>query len=83
MLIRVVTKEVRYIYEIFLTLEHSISISSLAVLGLTPIALQLHVLVLPKPYDDLLDTNFTHMCLVVALSFIKLCDPSEMYFILV
>ena len=27
--------------------------------------------------------NFTHMCLVVTLSFIKLCDPSEMPFILV
>ena len=26
---------------------------------------------------------FTHMCLVVALSFFKLCDPSEMSFILV
>jgi len=49
----------------------------------TSIALQLHVLVLPKPYDDLLDTNFTHICLVVALRFIKLCDPSEMSFILV
>ena len=33
--IRVVTKEVRYIHELFLTLEHSISISSPAVLGLT------------------------------------------------
>ena len=48
----------------------------------TPIALQLHVLVLPKPYVDLFDTNFTHMCPVVSLSFIKLCDPSEMSFIL-
>ena len=47
------------------------------------IALQLHVFVLPKPYADLLDTNLTHMCLVVALSFFKLCDPSEMSFILV
>jgi len=47
------------------------------------IALQLHVLVLPKPYVDLHDTNLTHMCLVVALSFFKLCDPSEMSFILV
>ena len=47
------------------------------------IALQLHVLVLPKPYVDLHDTNLTHMCLVVALSFIKRCDPSEMSFILV
>ena len=33
--IRVVTKEVRYIHELSLTLEHSISISSPAVLGLT------------------------------------------------
>ena len=49
----------------------------------TSIALQLHMFVLPKPYDDLLDTNFTHMCLIVALSFIKLCDPSEMSFILI
>ena len=32
--IRVVTKEVSYIHELFLTLEHSISISSPAVLGL-------------------------------------------------
>ena len=48
-----------------------------------PIALQLHVLVLPKPYVDLHDTNLTHMCLVVALSFFKLCDPSEMSFVLV
>ena len=31
----------------------------------TFIALQLHVLVLPKPYVDLRDTNLTHMCLVV------------------
>ena len=46
------------------------------------IASQLHVLVLPKPYVDLRDTNLTHMCLVVTLSFIKLCDPSEMPFIL-
>ena len=45
------------------------------------IALQLHVLVLPKPYVDLHDTNLTHICLVVALSFIKPCDPSEMSFI--
>ena len=51
--------------------------------GKTSIALQLHVLVLPKPYVDLHDTNLTHMCLVVALSFIKLCDPSEISFILV
>ena len=49
----------------------------------TSIALQLHVFVLPKPYVDLHDTNFTHMCLVVALNFIKLCDPSEISFILV
>ena len=35
MLIRVVTKEVRYIHELFLTLEHFMSISSPAVLGLT------------------------------------------------
>ena len=49
----------------------------------TSIALQLHVFVLPKPYVDLHDTKFTHMCLVVALSFTKLCDPSEMSFILV
>jgi len=48
----------------------------------TSIALQLHVFVLPKPYADLHDTNLTHMCLVVALSFFKLCDPSEMSFIL-
>ena len=48
----------------------------------TSIALQLYVFVLPKSYVDLHDTNFTHMCLVVALSFIKLCDPSEMSFIL-
>ena len=48
----------------------------------TSIDLQLHVLVLPKLYVDLHDTNLTHMCLVVALSFIKLCDPSEMSFIL-
>ena len=47
----------------------------------TSIALQLHVLVLPKPYVDLHDTNLTHMCLVVTLSFIKPCDPSEMSFI--
>ena len=47
------------------------------------IALQLHAFVLPKPYADLHDTNLTHMCLVVTLSFIKLCDPSEMSFILV
>ena len=33
--IRVVTKEVRYIHELSLTLEHSISISSPAVPGLT------------------------------------------------
>ena len=33
--IRVVTKEVRYIHVLFLTLEHSISISSPAVPGLT------------------------------------------------
>ena len=33
--IRVVTKEVRYIHEISLTLEHSMSISSPVVLGLT------------------------------------------------
>src|SRR6185312_8205770 len=33
--IRVVTKEVRYIHELSLTLEHSMSISSLAVPGLT------------------------------------------------
>ena len=33
--IRVVTKEVRYIHELFLTLEHSMSISSPAVPGLT------------------------------------------------
>ena len=49
----------------------------------TSIALQLHVFVLPKPYADLHDTNLTHMCLVVALSFFKLCDPSEISFILV
>ena len=30
-----------------------------------------------------LTKTFTHMCLVVALSFFKLCDPSEMSFILV
>ena len=47
----------------------------------TSIALQLHVFVLPKPYADFHDRNLTHMCLVVALSFIKLCDPSEMSFI--
>ena len=34
--IRVVTKEVRYIHELSLTLEHSISISSPAVPDLTP-----------------------------------------------
>ena len=45
------------------------------------IALQLHVFVLPKPYADLHDTNLTHICLVVTLSFIKPCDPSEMSFI--
>ena len=33
--IRVVTKEVRYIHELSLTLEHSMPISSPAVLGLT------------------------------------------------
>ena len=33
--IRIVTKEVRYIYELSLTLEHSISINSPAVPGLT------------------------------------------------
>ena len=33
--IRVVTKEIRYIYELFLTLEYSISISSPAIPGLT------------------------------------------------
>ena len=33
--IRVVTKEVRYIHELSLTLEHSMSISSPAALGLT------------------------------------------------
>ena len=49
----------------------------------TSIALQLYAFVLPKSYVDLHDTNFTHMCLVVALSFIKLCDPSGMFFILV
>ena len=49
----------------------------------TSITLQLHAFVLPKPYADLLDTNLTHMCLVVALSFIKLWDHSEMSFILV
>ena len=49
----------------------------------TSIALQLHVFVLPKSYADLHDTNLTHMCLVVALSIIKLCDLSEMSFILV
>ena len=35
MTIRVVTKEVRYIYEISLTLEHSMPISSLTASGLT------------------------------------------------
>ena len=35
--IRVVTKEVRYIHELSLTLEHSMSISSLAVPDLTVI----------------------------------------------
>ena len=49
----------------------------------TSIALQLHMFVLPKPYVDLHGTKFTHMCLVVALSFTKLCDPSEMSFILI
>ena len=34
--IRVVTKEIRYFHELSLTLEHSMSISSLAVPGLTP-----------------------------------------------
>ena len=34
--IRVVTKEVRYIHELSLTLEHSMSISSPAAPGLTP-----------------------------------------------
>ena len=33
--IRVVTKEVRYIHELFLTLEHSMSVSSPAAPGLT------------------------------------------------
>ena len=33
--IRVVTKEVRYIHELFLTLEHSMPVSSPAVPGLT------------------------------------------------
>ena len=33
--IRVVTKEVRYIHALSLTLEHSMSMSSLAALGLT------------------------------------------------
>ena len=33
--IRVVTKEVRYIHELSLTLEHSIPISNPAALGLT------------------------------------------------
>src|SRR6185437_15325878 len=43
--IRVVTKEVRYIHELSLTLEHSISISSPAVPGLTsPRALRSRVL---------------------------------------
>ena len=37
----------------------------------TSIALQLHVFVLPKSYADLHDTNLTHMCLVVALSFLN------------
>ena len=49
----------------------------------TSIALQLHVFVLPKPYVDLHDKILTHMFLVVALSFFKLCDPSEMSFVLV
>src|SRR6185437_12745687 len=43
--IRVVTKEVRYIHELSLTLEHSIPISSPAALGLTsPRALRSRVL---------------------------------------
>ena len=45
MTIRVVTKEVRYIHELSLTLEHSMSISSPAVPGLTsPRALRSRVL---------------------------------------
>ena len=43
--IRVVTKEVRYIHKLSLTLEHSMSISSSAVLGLTsPRAIRSRVL---------------------------------------
>ena len=43
--ILVVTREVRYIHELFLTLEHSMSISSLAAPGLTsPRALRSRVL---------------------------------------
>ena len=34
--IQIVTKEVRYIHELSLTLEHSMSVSSSAVPGLTP-----------------------------------------------
>ena len=40
--IRVVTEEVRYIYELSLTLEHSMPISSPAAPGLTPCALIWH-----------------------------------------
>ena len=46
------------------------------------IALQLHVFVLPKPYDDLHDTNLYTYVLVIDLNFIELCDPNEMSFIL-
>ena len=48
----------------------------------TSIDLQLHVVVLLESYVNPHDTTLIHMCLVVALSFIKLCDPSEMSFIL-
>ena len=49
----------------------------------TSIALQLHVFVLQIHMMIFMIQIFTHICLVVALSFIKLCDPSEMPFILV
>jgi hypothetical protein len=45
-----------------------------------PLLYKLPVFVLPKPYVDLYEGNHLHMCLVVALSFIKFCDPSEISF---
>ena len=58
-----------YIWEIFIKKK-------------TSIAVQLHVFVLPNHMMIFMIQIFTHMCLVVALSFIKLCDPIEMSFIL-